>query len=202
MAPRLPTPQRAPRSPINRERVGAQRTQLLDALVSAYPSALPLARLREVAGARPGARVAELRKAGWAISTQTIDVESRLATYRLDSLQPREELEVHAAVTVYLDSAQGYHSRVHADLSGVYSDEDVCLAAREALVAFQRALSRSRKREVETPQAPAPVVKPTSPPRRVENDFVARLFAEAEARSEDEVDLSSSSTGELAWGAW
>lgn len=177
--------QTAPRSPRNRDRLGAQRVSLLDALVECYPAALTLARLREVAGARPGARVAELRKAGWAISTQTIDEESRLATYRLDSLQPREELEVHAAVTVYLDSAQGFHSRAHADLSGVYSDEDVCLAAQAALTAFRGALSRARKQEVVAPQAPAPVVKPQPSPSR-QPDFSVSL---------DDVD-------DLDWGNW
>lgn len=202
MAPRLPTSaHRAPRSPLDRARTGAQRVSLLDALIECYPSALTLDRLREVAGARPGARVAELRKAGWAISTQTIDVESRLATYRLDSLEQYRPREIHAAITAYHDSIEGWYVRPHADLSGVYSEEQIDQAAQAALSAFRGALSRARKQEV-VAQAPAPVVKPTSPPRRAENDFVARLFAEAEARAEDEVDLSSPSTGELAWGAW
>lgn len=146
MAPRLPLTPRAPRSPRNRDRLGAQRETLLSALIECYPAALPLSRLRECAGARPGARVAELRKAGWQIATQTIDEESRLSTYRLESLQPREELEVHAAVTVYSDSAQGYHSRIHSDLSGRYTSEQLQAAASAAQAAFRASLQRRERR--------------------------------------------------------
>lgn len=143
MAPRLPTSPRAPRaprSPLDRARTGAQRVSLLDALVSAYPSALTLSRLREVAGARPGARVAELRRQGWQIATVCVEEESRLSTYRLLDLKPQEELEIHAAASIYHDSAQGWHARVHADLSETYSPEELQDAAEEALKAFRQAL--------------------------------------------------------------
>ncbi|MCK6517847.1 hypothetical protein L6R46_22650 [Myxococcota bacterium] len=136
----MTTTPRAPRSPRNRDRLGAQRQTLLSALQECYPAALPLSRLRECAGARPGARVAELRRQGWQIATVCVEEESRLSTYRLLDLRPQAELEIHAAVSLYHDSAQGWHARVHADLSETYSPEELQDAAEEALRAFRQAL--------------------------------------------------------------
>lgn len=143
----------APRSPRNRDRLGAQRVSLLDALVEAYPAALTLDRLRECAGARPGARVAELRRQGWQIATVCVEEESRLATYRLLDLKPQAELEIHAACSIYHDSASGYHSRVHSDLSGRFSPEQLQAASAAALAAFRAALSRRERRPAPPPVA-------------------------------------------------
>ena len=153
MAPRLPSPQRAPRSPLNRERTGAQRVSLLDALVECFPAALPYSRLREVAGLRPGARVDELKRAGWQVERVTLDQASKVCTYRLLSLECGEALQVHAAVTLYSDSAAGYHCRIHSDLSGRHSPEQLAQAAQAAQAAFRAALQRRERRP-----APAPDV--------------------------------------------
>lgn len=171
------SPQRAPRSPRNVERTGAQRSQLLDALVSAYPSALTLSRLREVAGARPGARVAELRRQGWQIATVCVEEESRLSTYRLLDLRPQAELEIHAACTVYHDSAQGWHARVHAELSETYSPEELQDAAEEALAAFRSALSRGDLVSASTPRVTTPQVQVSraQPSPRPQPDFSVPL---------------------------
>lgn len=135
-----------PRSPRNRDRLGAQRAQLLSALQECYPAALPYSRLREVAGLRPGARVDELRRAGWAVERVTLDSTSKVATYRLSSLECGPALQVHAAVSIYSDSAQGWHARVHADLSGRYSEQQLQAASAAALAAFRAALSRRERR--------------------------------------------------------
>jgi len=160
----------SPRSPRNRDRLGAQRETLLSALQEVYPAALTLSRLREVAGARPGARVAELRKQGWQIATVTVEEESRLSTYRLLDLKPAAELQVHAAVSLYHDSAQGWHARVHADLSETYSPEELQDAAEEALKAFRSALVFSkvgppahRQRAFPSREQVATPSSPTSP---------------------------------------
>lgn len=145
-----PTP-RAPRSPRNAERLGAQRQTLLSALIDSFPSALTLDVLREVAGARPGARVAELRRQGWQIETVTVEEESRLSTYRLLDLKPQEELEVHAAATLYHDSQAGWHARIHSDLSGRYSPEQLQAAAQAAQAAFRSSLARGAREKAAPP---------------------------------------------------
>ncbi|MCK6516912.1 hypothetical protein L6R46_17865, partial [Myxococcota bacterium] len=117
-------------------------------------SPLPYSRLREVAGLRPGARVDELKRLGWDVVRVTLDPTSRLATYKLGSLEQGPELQVHAAVSIYSDSARGWHSRVHADLSGRYSPEQLQAAALAALQAFRASLQR-RERRPAPPQADA-----------------------------------------------
>lgn len=123
----------------NTARQDNQREQLLDALKTNYPACLSLDHLRAVAGERPGARVAELRKDGWKIETVCVDNESRLSTYRLISKTQAKAVEIDAAVTLHAVGGS-WTSRVHQDLTGKYSEEELAQAAQEALSAFKKSL--------------------------------------------------------------
>jgi len=91
-----------------------KRQPLLDALLRAFPRSLSPEDVAEYGGKNSSARVEELRRQGWLISTE-IDDTTHLASYRLEEVAQLAPAVIHAGVTMRWDTRSGWTTRTHQE---------------------------------------------------------------------------------------
>lgn len=132
---------RSSRSPhtVHRDRAlcAGQKARLLDLLLLHSPGAAPLDDLRSISS-RLSARIDELRSEGWSI--ETIPLDGRVSTYRLQSKTQGAPLVYSAAVTLHLPVGGQATYRTHERLSGDFTQDLLDYAGDQARKAYMRAL--------------------------------------------------------------
>lgn len=117
-----------------------KRQPLLEALLRAYPGSLTPDEVAEHGGKNSSARVEELRRQGWLITTE-IDDQTHLASYRLEEVAQLAPAKIFAGLTLRWDSRSGWVTRTHQEaLKAGHIPSEVLARAQAAAQAAYAAI--------------------------------------------------------------